>query len=93
MFCDLVARRLLNRAISIFEADTQGAYLRKHCFLIQVGIPSILNPLYDTGCPKGLLEVTHWAQKDSWKPKRTFGSHPLGLLRRTGEQSVGGWRR
>ena len=25
MFCDLVARRLLNRAISIFEADTQGA--------------------------------------------------------------------
>ena len=24
MFCDLVARRLLNRVISIFEADTQG---------------------------------------------------------------------
>ena len=24
MFCDLVARRLLNRGISIFEADTQG---------------------------------------------------------------------
>ena len=25
MFCDLVARRLLNRAISVFESETQGA--------------------------------------------------------------------
>ena len=30
MFCDLVARRLLNRAISIFESDTQGAVGFRH---------------------------------------------------------------